>query len=84
MEVDQVAGVWVTCLGSRLASSRGTVAVCMVAVWGRLGRRLGVTEHQVTHPHVSMADGVEASTYNNKGKAKLSSLEFLDEFCSII
>ena len=83
MEVDQVAGVWVTCLGSRLASSR-TVAVCMVAVWGRLGRRLGVTEHQVTHPHVSMADGVEASTYNDKGQAKLSSLEFLDEFCSII
>ena len=81
MEVDQVAGVGVTCLGSQLAS---TVAVCMVAVWGRLGRRLGVTEHQVTHPHVSMADGVEASTYNIKGKAKLSSLEFLDEFCSII
>ena len=75
MEVDQVAGVGVTCLGSRLASSsRGTVAVCMVAVRGRLGRRLGVTEHQVTHPHVSMADGVESSTYNNKGKAKLSSL----------
>ena len=73
MEVDQVAGVGVTCLGSRLASSR-PVAVCMVTVRCRLGRRLGVTEHQVTHPHVSMADGVESSTYNNKGKAKLSSL----------
>ena len=38
----------------------------MITVRCRLGRGLGVTEHQVTHPHVSMADGVEASTCNNK------------------